>query len=877
MPKVRHFPLARYGVAVTVVALMAFVKLILDPLSNQEFTPFLLFFGAVMVSALFGGFRAGIITTLLAAMVSMYLFFPPVGSIWPQDAGQGLRLLIFVIEGLSICWIVDLLRSARRRSEESFVRLRESEERFRNSFEYAPIGMALVDLENGRWQKVNRLLCDILGYTQDELLSKTFQELTHPDDVEKDLGLTRRLVAGEIPYFQVEKRYVRKDGGVVWCLVSRSLVRDAGGEVLHGISQVEDITQRKLAEEALAQSENRLRTILETEPECVKVLDTNGCLLEMNPAGLALVEADSLEQVRGKPVYDVVVPENRADYVALTRRVLRGESGTLEFESVGLQGTRRWLETHAVPLRDARGEISGLLGITRDVTERKKAEQALRQSERLWRSVIEQAHENICLVDAHTGRILEFNPAFRDTLGYSVEELRRITLYDIVAHDPESIERNMGTVMKHRRYFIGQRKYRRKDGTLLDFEVSASTSVREAREVFCVVAHDVTERARIQKLLEERLGLLSEVAANLALQRPMEATLDIMARSVVKASTAVACSVILTDEEAEVPHTVGSYGLPEEYTSSLQAAYQAGARSPTMEVFRLRHPSLVRDVHRLVLSDPLYSSVHHLIRETGWDPVYVVPLVSHGRALGTINFYYPSGQGPTDDEEVFLKAVADQAAVTVENAHLLSETRDKAALEERQRLARDLHDSVSQALYGIALGVETARERLEKDPKAAAEPLDYIRSLNETGLAEMRALIFELRPESLQEEGLVTALRKQLAAVQGRRHLEVEAIICEEFEAALELKEALYRIAQEALNNVAKHSRAGIVRLMMVCDRGAVTLEIADDGIGFDPEGDFRGHLGLRSMQERASKVGGTLEVVSAPGEGTRIRAQVPL
>jgi signal transduction histidine kinase len=346
---------------------------------------------------------------------------------------------------------------------------------------------------------------------------------------------------------------------------------------------------------------------------------------------------------------------------------------------------------------------------------------------------------------------------------------------------------------------------------------------------------------------------------------------------VVKASTAVACSVVLTDDKAEVPHTVGSYGLPEEYASSLQAAYRTGVRSPTMEVFRSRHPSLVRDVHRLVLSDPLYSSVHHLIPDTGWDPVYVVPLVSHGRTLGTINFYYPSGQGPTEDEEVFLKAVADQAAVTVENARLLSETRDKAALEERQRLARDLHDSVSQALYGIALGAETARELLEKDPRAAAEPLDYIRSLNETGLAEMRALIFELRPESLEEEGLVTALQKQLAAVQARHHLKVEAALCEEIEAPLELKEALYRIAQEALNNVAKHASADSVRLMLECDSGEVTLEIADDGVGFDPEGDFRGHLGLRSMQERALKLGGMLEVVSTPGEGARIRARIPL
>src|SRR3712207_719365 len=104
----------------------------------------------------------------------------------------------------------------------------------------------------------------------------------------------------------------------------------------------------------------------------------DGSLLEMNPAGLSMIEADSLEQVRGKPVYGYIAPEHRVDYVALTERVLRGGSGMLEFELVGLKGTRRWLETHAVPLRDAHGGIAGLLGITRDITERKRAEEDLR-------------------------------------------------------------------------------------------------------------------------------------------------------------------------------------------------------------------------------------------------------------------------------------------------------------------------------------------------------------------------------------------------------------------------------------------------------------------------------------------------------------------
>jgi len=260
-----------------------------------------------------------------------------------------------------------------------------------------------------------------------------------------------------------------------------------------------------------------------------------------------------------------------------------------------------------------------------------------------------------------------------------------------------------------------------------------------------------------------------------------------------------------------------------------------------------------------------------------WDIVYSVPLISRDRALGAIFFCYLPDQEPGEDERVFLEAVADQAAVAVENARLFAQARGKAALEERQRLARELHDSVSQALYGIALGSKTARTLLDQNPERAADPIEYVLSLAEAGLAEMRALIFELRPESLEQEGLVAALEKQAAALRARHEIGVEAILCEEPEASPEAKEAVYRIAQEALHNTVKHARANRAEIRMECSSGRINLEISDDGVGFEAGGEFPGHLGLRSMRERAERLGGTLEVEAAPGRGTRIRARIPV
>jgi signal transduction histidine kinase len=183
---------------------------------------------------------------------------------------------------------------------------------------------------------------------------------------------------------------------------------------------------------------------------------------------------------------------------------------------------------------------------------------------------------------------------------------------------------------------------------------------------------------------------------------------------------------------------------------------------------------------------------------------------------------------------------------------------------------------VSQALFGIGLGARTAREHLERDPEAARAPIDYVLQLAEAGLAEMRALIFELRPESLEREGLVGALAKQAAVLRARHGITVDEFADAEPEAPIVVKEALLRIAQEALNNTAKHARAGHVELRLTSAGETLALEIRDDGAGFDAGAQFPGHLGLQSMRERALRLGGTVEIISSRGQGTTVRAMIP-
>jgi signal transduction histidine kinase len=198
-------------------------------------------------------------------------------------------------------------------------------------------------------------------------------------------------------------------------------------------------------------------------------------------------------------------------------------------------------------------------------------------------------------------------------------------------------------------------------------------------------------------------------------------------------------------------------------------------------------------------------------------------------------------------------------------------------LEERQRLARELHDSVSQALFGIGLGAQTALALLEHEPEKVADPLRYILELANTGLAEMRALIFELRPESLEQDGLLRAIERQAAALGARYRVNIETVLESEPDISIPIKEALYRIAQEAMHNAVKHAKPRTIRLQLACRDGMVTLEVADDGMGFDASGSFPGHLGLKSMPERAERLGGQVMVTSTPGAGTQVRASIPL
>ena len=248
------------------------------------------------------------------------------------------------------------------------------------------------------------------------------------------------------------------------------------------------------------------------------------------------------------------------------------------------------------------------------------------------------------------------------------------------------------------------------------------------------------------------------------------------------------------------------------------------------------------------------------------------PLVVRDKTVGVLVLEHTGFL--TDDKLRLIAAFANQAGVTLENIRLYEQIQERAAFEERQHLARELHDSVSQALYSIVLGTHAARKQLAQ-PKQADSALEYVQHLSEAALAEMRALIFELRPDILEREGLAAALRKQVEALEVRHDLQAEYVEEGEPDVTFAVKQALYRIAQEVLHNITKHADAANVRITLLQTKYKVRLSVTDDGVGFDVQ-DFPGHLGLKSMRERSTSLGGTLNVKSAPGQGTSVSVEIP-
>jgi len=612
-------------------------------------------------------------------------------------------------------------------------------------------------------------------------------------------------------------------------------------------------------------------------------------LAEVSSSGFSVTNAKRMEEAverLGSQEYDVILldlslPDSSGletvDRVrdAAPRTPLVVLSGR-DDEQTALQALQGGAEDYLVK---GRGSGDTIARVIRYSIERRNVQEALRRSEELYRTVVEQAAENIFIVDAETKRILEANAAFYSSLGYDADELTEMTLYDLADHDHQSVDRNVERLIREGQPSLGERRYKRKDGTLADVEVSARAISYGGRQAMCVVAHDVTDRKRMENNLRESLGVVlalyeagQVLVSSLDLEEIGPRLLDIMRR----VADLTAALIALQDEQDElsVSYAVG----PEEAWS--QARQTREAREARRMVMDTTHPRSFR--------------LDHSRSDVGASAGVCLPLRVRGRPIGVLEAYGSESLTERATVEV-LTSFASQVGSALENARLYGELAERehrlrelvrqvlaAQEDERRRVSYEVHDGLAQTAAAAHQLLQAFARKYSPDSDKAKRNLERVLELVQQTVGEARQVIADLRPTVLDDFGLATAIQQQVQRIgtEDRRIDYEETLGGERLPPTVET--ALYRVAQEALTNAQKHAPRARVRVTLKRQDGSVCLRVRDWGEGFRPDEVATGNgpgerVGLSSMRERVALLGGKFEIRSQPGAGTEVVAEVPL
>jgi len=407
----------------------------------------------------------------------------------------------------------------------------------------------------------------------------------------------------------------------------------------------------------------------------------------------------------------------------------------------------------------------------------------------------------------------------------------------------------------------------RADGSVARVQATHTHVYVRDESMVALALRDISQISDLQRAA----NALAETAAGLAVTQPLEETLAAIARRVIEVTHACACAVFLLKGGRSV-RLAGSSGLPPGYEAAANQAIKAGANPPVFQAMRTGQPVFVDDLPKVIRTEDYMAPMRDVVRDVAWRKAIAFPMIHAGRPVGGLSVYLRPDQQLDAPTMEFLSTIAGQAASAAEISRLVGLAQGQAAANERLHLSRELHDSLSQRLFGIILGARSIEKGAGQRPEEVGESVEYILDLAEGGLTEMREIVLQLRPEAVETEGLMAAVMHSTGMLTARQQLEVINSTTIEPDVPLDTKVAAYRIAVEALNNVAKHSRAKHVWLRIEVVAGYLEVEVRDDGAGFDLARDQPGHFGLRTMRERA----GELDVRSLPGGGTTVLARLP-
>jgi PAS domain S-box-containing protein len=720
--------------------------------------------------------------------------------------------------------------------------LRQEEEPYRLLFEHNPQPMWVYDLDTLRFLAVNDAAIQHYGYSREEFLAMTIKDIRPAEDIPALLDTIARSPGKGVDTPGVW-RHRTKDGRLIYVdIVSHPL---PFGSRRGKLVLAADITERKRAEEALRQSEERYRRIIETTHEGIWMADLKGVTTFVNPQ-MARMLGSTPEAMMGRSAFEFVFEEDQAAVRQHFTEYLQEPAGKRVEERLRhTDGSERWALVAASVFRDATGQEVGFLGMFTDITERKRMERALREaldtlelrvrertaelqvshqalaeSEEKYRRMFETISDAAFVFDAETRQLVEVNEAALRLYGYSREEFRRLT-YNAITNEPSDSEATIQLTLAGAAPRIPLRYQKKKDGTIFPVEISASTFMLKGRPMACGVMRDITARKQAEEALHRReqeladffaespLGLLW-VGPDGRILRVNQAELELVGR---------------TGDEAFGHHVSELHADPKTAAAVLKRL----AKKQTVQNHRarLRHKD---GTHREVLIDA----------NGLWE------------------------QGRLVHSRWFTRDITRHVELE----------REILAISEREqrRLGHDLHDDLCQQLAGIEFLSQRLASGLAARSAAAAPQAKEIARMVRRAMTQTRELALGLSPVRLEAEGLADALRELAVSTRKvfgcdcRFHCDPPVLVPDHTVAI-----HLYRITQEAVSNALRHGRARRIEIGLTAKGHALTLAVKDNGRGV-PRNLAKGKgMGLRIMRYRAEVIGGALKVEPHPDGGTQV------
>jgi two-component system nitrate/nitrite sensor histidine kinase NarX len=493
-----------------------------------------------------------------------------------------------------------------------------------------------------------------------------------------------------------------------------------------------------------------------------------------------------------------------------------------------------------------------------------------------YRSIFDSTNDGLIVSDLETGHVVEANPAACAMHGYLREEFIGLPLTAFIHPDSQQVFNEYVRAFRSGGTFDTRTLHVLRDGTTFHAEWRVNLFDYQNRPCLLGVVRDVSRQIKAEQSLNQRVATRShEQATLLNISHTLASTLELQPglildqlREIIEYNHAGLFSL-----EQSTFITLAMRGAPE-LEKSAPIHIQLNDPKTLKELFNEHRPIRIADVRS---DEPQARSLRLLLDDgaavllEGMKSWMWVPLAVRGRVIGGVGVAHKKRGFFTPHHEDLALSVANQAAITMINAELYGHAQELAVLEERQRLARNLHDAVNQSLFSAGLIAEVLPRLWDRDQEEARSSLEDLRKLTRGAMAEMRALLAELRPSTLIDAELSELLRLLGNAFSGRTNVPAVVTVNGRGVLPAEVQVTIYRLCQEALNNAAKHAEASSVEIVLNQDESSIELNIRDNGRGFDPEQVASGHYGLIMMRERAEAVGVQLSIVSQPGKGTEL------